>query len=280
MQGSDEFRNEVELFSKVHHKNLVNLIGFCEESSEQILVYEFIPNGSLLEHLSGAREPLTWRQRVTIAIGAAKGLSYLHEGCSPAIIHRDIKPSNILVDVDFEAKVSDFGLSKHGPTGDESHVSTLVKGTFGYLDPHYYLSFHLTTSSDVYSFGVILLQLVTARPAVDHTRKRSQYNIISWAAAQIEKGHLEDVIDPSLVEQGYDRDVILLMARLGLRCTCKDMKMRPAISFIIQELEAALRNHDTQILNIGTGSISTFQHCWSDLTYSEDVSPISMCYEV
>lgn len=276
VQVSDEFQNEVKLLSRVHHKHLVNLIGFCEESYEQILVYEFIQNGSLLEHLSGEREPLTWRQRVRIAIGAAKGLSYLHEGCSPSIIHRDIKPSNILLDFDYEAKVSDFGLSKHGPTGDESHVSTLVKGTFGYLDPHYYLSFHLTTSSDVYSFGVILLQLVTARPAVDHSRKRSQYNIISWASASIVSGRLEDIIDSSLVEKGYDRSMMLRIARLGLRCTCKDVKLRPTISSISQELEAALRDHDKMMTINDKISPPAVDYSSPQLTYSDFVSPLSM----
>lgn len=123
---------------------------------------------------------ISWRQRVVIAIGAAKGIAHLHEGIRPSIIHRDIKPSNILVGDGFEAKVSDFGLVKSGPTGDQSHVSSQVKGTPGYLDPAYCSSFHLTPFSDVYSFGVILLQLVTARPAIETHRIHSNYHVIEW----------------------------------------------------------------------------------------------------
>ncbi|KAG1355407.1 putative Receptor-like protein kinase ANXUR2 [Cocos nucifera] len=175
-QSIQEFRNEMELLSRVKHRNLVGLVGYCEEADQKILVYEYVPHGSLLEYLAGRRrKKLTWRQRVNIAIGAAKGVH-------PSIIHRDIKPSNILVDDGFEAKVSDFGLVKSGPVGDESHVSSQIKGTPGYLDPAYYSSFHLTPSSDVYGFGVILLQLVAARPAVDLSRPQSQYHIIDWVS--------------------------------------------------------------------------------------------------
>eukprot|EP01018_Ginkgo_biloba_P013365 Gb_20176 [translate_table: standard] len=240
-QGDQEFHNEVKLLSKIHHKNLVSLVGLCEEAGEQILVYEYIPNGSLLEHISGQKDmPLTWRERIHIAIGAAKGIAYLHEGCKPAIIHRDIKPSNILLDYDFEAKVSDFGLVKAGPVGDQSHVSSQVKGTPGYLDPYYYSSYHLTTFSDVYSFGIILLQLVTARPAVDLTRKRSHYNIIDWARPSLEQGNLEDILDVSLLTQPYNHEILLEMGQLGLRCVRRSPKERPTMRQVCEELECAL----------------------------------------
>ncbi|KAJ0464138.1 putative protein kinase RLK-Pelle-LRR-I-1 family [Helianthus annuus] len=158
-----EFRNEVKLISKVKHPNLVGLVGYCEETGRkgvQILVYEYVPNGSLLEHIVG--------------------IAHLHEGIKPSIIHRDIKPSNILIGNGFEAKVSDFGLVRSGPVGDNSYVSSQIKGTPGYLDPAYCTSFHLSPFSDVYSFGVILLQLIAARPAVDSNRSRSNYHIIDW----------------------------------------------------------------------------------------------------
>ncbi|RWR84505.1 Protein kinase domain-containing protein [Cinnamomum micranthum f. kanehirae] len=180
------WRREVELLSRVKHRNLLGLVGFCEEVGQRILVYEYVPNGSLLEYITGRKgEALTWRQRVNIAIGAAKGIAHLHEGVKPSIIHRDIKPSNILVGDGFEAKVSDFGLVKSGPVGDASHVSSQIKGTPGYLDPAYCASLHLTPFSDVYSFGVILLQLVAAKPAVDKTRNNSQYHITEWVSSSL-----------------------------------------------------------------------------------------------
>ncbi|XP_059592583.1 probable serine/threonine-protein kinase PBL22 [Vitis vinifera] len=182
----EEFRNEVRLLSRVKHDNLVGLVGFCEGTGAKggkILVYEYVPNGSLLEYIMGRKgRSLNWRQRVILAIGAAKGIAHLHEGVKPSIIHRDIKPSNILLGEGFEAKVSDFGLVKTGPIGDQSHVSSQVKGTPGYLDPAYCSSFHLSPFSDVYSFGVILLQLVSARPAVDIAKNNLNFHVIEWVS--------------------------------------------------------------------------------------------------
>ncbi|CAM6094145.1 unnamed protein product [Calypogeia fissa] len=242
-QGLEEFYNEVELLSKVHHKYLVDLIGYCDEEGEQLLVYEFIPNGNLFEHLCGQRTPpLTWRQRVHIAICCAKALAHLHEDCTPPIIHRDIKPSNILLDNDLLAKVADFGLSKTGPVGGASHVSTGVKGTPGYLDPYYYLSWHLGAYSDVYSFGVILLQLVASKPAVDQKRmnRGSNYSLIAWAKDCLRQGHFDSIVDPKLRLQGYNRDILMLMVKLGIHCTGEAIKERPTMKVIYQELEHAL----------------------------------------
>ncbi|KAK7360261.1 hypothetical protein VNO77_02244 [Canavalia gladiata] len=216
----EEFRNEVRLLSAVKHRNLIGLVGYCEEPERdgaKILVYEYVSNGSLLEYIMGnRRNSLTWKQRVKIAIGAARGIAYLHEGVKPSIIHRDIKPSNILLGEGFEAKVSDFGLVKSGPTGDQSHVSSQIKGTPGYLDPAYCSSFHLTKFSDVYSFGVILLQLVSARPVVDTTENQNNQHIIDWARPSIEKG------------------------QLGLRCVVEEPKHRPTMTQVCQELEQTL----------------------------------------
>ncbi|XP_057863420.1 putative serine/threonine-protein kinase [Cryptomeria japonica] len=237
-QNTQEFYNEVKLLAEIRHKNLVTLIGFCEEAGEQILVYEYIPNGSLLEHITGQTNvQFTWRQRVQIAIGAAKGIGHLHEECKPPIIHRDIKPSNILVDNQMEAKVSDFGLVRTGPLGGESHVSSLVKGTPGYMDPDYCSSYHLTPFSDVYSFGVILLQLVTAKPAVDLTKRQPRYNVIDWARPSLEQGNLENILDSSLLRQTYNRDMMLFMGQLGLRCVERSPKDRPTMRQICEELE-------------------------------------------
>ncbi|KAK9164584.1 hypothetical protein Syun_005486 [Stephania yunnanensis] len=203
---------------------------------------------------------LTWRQRVKIAIGAAKvcfigfvrlrlefytGIAHLHEGVNPSIIHRDIKPSNILVGDGFEAKISDFGLVKSGPIGDQSHVSSQIKGTPGYIDPAYCSSFHLSPFSDVYSFGVILLQLVAARPAVDITQVNSCYHIIEWARPSIGKGNVEEILDVRLLsEEPCNIEMMLKMAQLGMRCAAKAPKNRPTMIKVWEELEEALYSTD------------------------------------
>ncbi|KAI3794292.1 hypothetical protein L1987_36921 [Smallanthus sonchifolius] len=257
-----EFRNvnhflsleiEVKLLSKVKHRNLVGLVGYCEETGRkgvQILVYEYVPNGSLLEHIAGRdRLPLTWRQRVNIAIQAAKGIAHLHEGIKPSIIHRDIKPSNILIGDGFEAKVSDFGLVRSGPVGDNSYVSSQIKGTPGYLDPSYCTSFHLSPFSDVYSFGVILLQLIAARPAVDSTRSRPSYHIIDWARPHLERGSVEEILDANLLLElePCNMDIMLKMGLLGLRCVVKEPKQRPTMTQVYKELEAALWSANSHV---------------------------------
>ncbi|XP_039012391.1 probable serine/threonine-protein kinase PBL11 [Hibiscus syriacus] len=247
-QSVEEFRNEVRLLWKVNHPNLVGLVGFCEEpgpKGAKILVYEYVPHGSLLEYIMGrGGKNLTWRQRVNIAIGAAKGIAHLHDGIKPSIIHRDIKPSNILIGERFEAKVSDFGLVKMGPIGDQSHVSSQIKGTPGYLDPAYCTSFHLSPFSDVYSFGVILLQLIAARPAVDSTRSHPNYHIIDWARPNIERGHIKEILDATLLSRPCNMDMMLTMGELGLRCVSKTPKYRPTMTQVWQELEKTLYSVD------------------------------------
>ncbi|KAL9663867.1 hypothetical protein QQ045_019260 [Rhodiola kirilowii] len=239
--STHEFRNEVILLSKVKHRNLVGLVGFCEEAGTKILVYECAPNGSLLDYIMGrSGRYLTWRQRVNVAIGAAKGIAHLHEGMHPGIIHRDLKPSNILIGDGFEAKVSDFGLVKSGPTGDQSHVSSQIKGTPGYLDPAYCSSFHLSPFSDVFSFGVILLQLIAARPAVNTSRNNSKFHIIEWARDSLERGCVEEIIDPNLLLERCNMETMLKMGQLGLRCVVKVPKQRPTMTQVWKELEEAL----------------------------------------
>ncbi|XP_065854919.1 probable serine/threonine-protein kinase PBL9 [Euphorbia lathyris] len=214
----------------------------------KVLIYEYVPNGSLLEYIIRKRgRSLTWRQRVNIAIGAAKGIAHLHDGVKPSIIHRDIKPSNILIGEGFEAKVSDFGLVKLGPSDDKSHVSSQIKGTPGYLDPAYCSSFHLSPFSDVYSFGVILLQLISARPAVDCTRNPSNYHIIEWARRSLESGNVAEILDANLLTEPCNMEMMLKMGQLGLRCVVQNPKKRPTMNQVRQELEDALYSLDTSI---------------------------------
>ncbi|XP_073298713.1 probable serine/threonine-protein kinase PBL11 [Primulina huaijiensis] len=280
---TEEFRNEVRLLSKVKHNNTVRLVGFCEENgpkAAKILVYEYVSNGSLLDYIMGrGGRSLTWRQRVDIAIGAAKGIAHLHDEVKPGIIHRDIKPSNILISDRFEAKVSDFGLVRSGPVGDQSHVSSLVKGTPGYLDPAYCSSFHLTPFTDVYSFGVILLQLVVARPAVESTGTHIKSHIIDRVRPSIEKGNIEEILDANLLLEGYcNMDMMLKMGQLGLKCVAKEPKERPTMSRVWQELEANLNLQDhfspKQNLAMDPPRLRSNQSTSIDCEYSQSIVSI------
>ncbi|KAF9690004.1 hypothetical protein SADUNF_Sadunf01G0150900 [Salix dunnii] len=182
-QGEREFQAEIEIISRVHHRHLVSLFGYCITGAQRMLVYEFVPNNTLEFHLhENGRQTMNWSATMRIAVGAAKGLAYLHEDCQPKIIHRDIKASNILIDNSFEAKVADFGLAKHS-LDTETHVSTRVMGTFGYMAPEYASSGKLTAKSDVYSFGVVLLELISGRRPVDRTQSCTDDSIVDWCFA-------------------------------------------------------------------------------------------------
>ncbi|XP_021774263.1 probable serine/threonine-protein kinase PBL21 isoform X1 [Chenopodium quinoa] len=187
IQGSQEFIIEVLMLSLLHHPNLMGLKGYCTDGDEKLLVYEYMPQGSLEDHLFGNPSlmpnwvPLDWNTRIKIAIDTAKGLEYLHCRADPPVIFRDLKPANILLDNDFNAKLSDFGLAKLGPVGDKTHVSTRVMGTYGYCAPEYAMSGKLTIRSDIYSFGVVLLEIITGRKAIDPSRGRAEQNLVEWA---------------------------------------------------------------------------------------------------
>ncbi|THU46199.1 hypothetical protein C4D60_Mb09t02430 [Musa balbisiana] len=235
-QGVLEFNTEVELLSRVHHKNLVSLAGFCFDQDEQILVYDYVPNGTLKESLSGkSGVRLDWKRRLRVALGAARGLAYLHELASPPIVHRDIKSSNILLDENLNAKVSDFGLSK--PLGDKKkgHVSTQVKGTMGYLDPEYYMTQQLTEKSDVYSFGVLLLELVTAKKPIEHGRY-----VVREVRCAMDKSKdlygLHELIDPALGLGnrlgGFEKFV-----ELAMKCVEESGIDRPTMGEVVKEIE-------------------------------------------
>lgn len=238
-QAEREFKIEVEAIGRVRHKNLVRLIGYCMEGSQRMLVYEYIDNGNLEQWLHGAlgdNPALTWDIRMKIILGTAKGLAYLHEGLEPKVVHRDVKSSNILVDSHWNPKVADFGLAKLLGTGN-SHVTTRVMGTFGYVAPEYALTGMLTEKSDVYSYGVLLMELVTGRVPVDFNRPAGEVNLVDWLKAMVGNHHSDDVVDPRMEVKPSPRALkrTLLVA---LRCVDPDAHKRPKMGHVVHMLEA------------------------------------------
>ncbi|KAF2954416.1 hypothetical protein DAI22_01g480600 [Oryza sativa Japonica Group] len=236
LQGSKEFFTEIELLSRLHHRNLVSLLGYCDEEDEQMLVYEFMPNGTLRDHLSArSKEPLNFPTRLRIALGSSRGILYLHTEADPPIFHRDIKASNILLDSKFVAKVADFGLSRLAPEPESEgiapgHVSTVVKGTPGYLDPEYFLTHKLTDKSDVYSLGVVFLELLTGMQPISHGR-----NIVREVVAANQSGMILSVVDSRM--GSYPAECVEKFAALALRCCRDETDARPSIVEVMRELE-------------------------------------------
>ncbi|KAG7025274.1 putative serine/threonine-protein kinase PBL26, partial [Cucurbita argyrosperma subsp. argyrosperma] len=302
LQGNREFLVEVLMLSLLHHKNLVNLIGYCADGDQRLLVYEYMPLGSLEDHLlepvmgrcvnedagpngvdceiqafsykgvetslldafyncrqslggvptrtlapkrvdceiphdlPADRKALDWATRMKVALGAAKGLEYLHDKANPPVIYRDLKASNILLDNDFNAKLSDFGLAKLGPVGDKSHVSSRVMGTYGYCAPEYQRTGQLTLKSDVYSFGVVLLELITGKRVIDDTRPANQQNLVAWACPIFkEPNKFMDLADPLL---GRDFPVRSLNQAVAVAAMClhEEATVRPLISDVVTAL--------------------------------------------
>nr|XP_007151355.1 hypothetical protein PHAVU_004G039500g [Phaseolus vulgaris]ESW23349.1 hypothetical protein PHAVU_004G039500g [Phaseolus vulgaris] len=243
-QGSEEFLNEIEMLSQLRHRNIVPLIGYCNSNKEMILVYNFMARGNLREHLYNSdKPPLPWKRRLQICIDAAHALHYLH-CCAQTytIIHSDVKTTNILLDEEWVAKVSDFGLSRIGPTGDsKSNVCTTpVKGSFGYIDPEYYKRQHLTEKSDVYSFGVVLFEVLCARPPLIRTAEPREESLGNWVRYCYQNGTMAQILDPTLKGK-IALKCFIMFCEIGLSCLSDIGEQRPSMNDVVGMLIYALQ---------------------------------------
>ncbi|XP_034690297.1 probable serine/threonine-protein kinase PBL26 [Vitis riparia] len=239
LQGNKEFLVEVLMLSLLHHENLVNLIGYCADGEQRLLVYEYMQYGSLEDHLLDVppdQKPLDWFTRMKVALGAAKGLEYLHDKANPPVIYRDLKSSNILLDKDFNAKLSDFGLAKLGTGDDKIHVSSRVMGTYGYCAPEYQRTGQLTLKSDIYSFGVVLLELITGRRVIDPTKPAKEQNLINWAEPIFkDPSSFPQLADPHL-QGNYPRRGLNQAVGIAAMCLQEEPAVRPLISDVVSVL--------------------------------------------
>ncbi|XP_076954663.1 putative serine/threonine-protein kinase PBL10 [Bidens hawaiensis] len=239
IQGHQEWLTEINYLGQLHHPNLVQLIGYCLEDDQRLLVYEFMSRGSLENHLfrrSSYFQPLSWTLRLKVALGAAKGLAYLH---SPEanVIYRDFKCSNILIDSDYNAKLSDFRLAKDGPLDGKSHVSTRVMGTYGYAAPEYMATGHLTERSDIYSFGVVLLEILTGKRCIDKNRPSNEQVLVDFAKPYLSsKRRVLHIMDQRIIGQ-YSSEVATRTAVLAMKCLAREPKYRPTADELVNVLE-------------------------------------------
>uniref|UniRef100_A0ACD5UGT2 Uncharacterized protein n=2 Tax=Avena sativa TaxID=4498 RepID=A0ACD5UGT2_AVESA len=241
IQGDREWLTEVSCLGRYSHPNLVELIGCCCEDDHRLLVYEYMSKGSLENHLFRRACSLSWTTRLKIALDVARGLAFLH-GAERPIIYRDFKTSNILLDADFKAKLSDFGLAKEGPEGGKTHVSTRVMGTYGYAAPEYMATGHLTAMSDVYGFGVVLLEMLVGRRALEPCRSGRAGNLVDWARPiLIRTKKLDKIVDARMERLGaYSARALERVARLAYDCLSQNPKVRPSMARVVHVLEAAL----------------------------------------
>ncbi|KAG6499183.1 hypothetical protein ZIOFF_038939 [Zingiber officinale] len=239
-QGSNEFLVEVLMLTVLRHPNLVNLIGYCAEGDERLLVYEYMCKGTLEDNLfdqTPGKAPIDWNTRMKIALGAAKGLTYLHDVANPPVIYRDMKAANVLLDENFNPKLSDFGLAKLGPVGDKTHVSTRVMGTHGYCAPDYAMTGKLTVKSDIYSFGVLLLEMITGRRAFDCSKTRAEQNLIAWSRPFLnDRRKFGRLADPSL-EGCYPPRAFHQLVVITSMCLQEQAHVRPIIADVVVALD-------------------------------------------
>lgn len=239
LQGNREFLVEVLMLSLLHHPNLVNLIGYCADGDQRLLVYEYMQLGSLDDHLldlSPDKDRLSWNTRMKIAAGAAKGIEYLHVKASPPVIFRDLKCSNILLGEGYHPKLSDFGLAKLAPVGDNTHVSTRVMGTYGYCAPEYAMTGQLTVKSDIYSFGVVLLEIISGRRAIDNSRRAGEQNLVAWARPLFkDRRKFSQMVDPMLHGEYPVRGLYQALA-VAAMCVQEQPSMRPLMSDVVTAL--------------------------------------------
>ncbi|CAH1433165.1 unnamed protein product [Lactuca virosa] len=274
-QGEREFQAEVEIISRVHHKHLVSLVGYCISGDQRMLVYEFVPNNTMEYHLHGKNRPvMEFSTRLKIALGAAKGLAYLHEDCHPKIIHRDIKAANILLEFNFEAKVADFGLAKI--TSDvATHVSTRVMGTFGYLAPEYAASGKLTEKSNVFSYGVMLLELITGRRPVDTAQTFMDDSLVDWArpllTRALEDGNFDSIVDQRLPKD-YNHNEMARMVSCAAVCVRHSARRRPKMSQVVRALEGDVSLSDLdEGIRPGHSSVYNGSSDYDTAQYNEDM---------
>ncbi|KAL4572213.1 hypothetical protein LXL04_018983 [Taraxacum kok-saghyz] len=274
-QGEREFQAEVEIISRVHHKHLVSLVGYCISGAQRMLVYEFVPNNTMEFHLHGKNRPvMEFTTRMRIALGAAKGLAYLHEDCHPKIIHRDIKAANILLEFNFDAKVADFGLAKI--TSDvATHVSTRVMGTFGYLAPEYAASGKLSEKSDVFSYGVMLLELITGRKPVDSAQTFMDDSLVDWArpllTRALEDGSFDAIVDPRLPKD-YNPNEMARLVSCAAVCVRHSARRRPKMSQVVRALEGDVSLSDLdEGIRPGHSSVYNGSSDYDTAQYNEDM---------
>nr|VDD10832.1 unnamed protein product [Brassica rapa] len=238
-QGHREWLTEINYLGQLSHPNLVKLIGYCLEDEHRLLVYEFMHKGSLEDHLFTTDDvkckPLSWLLRVKVALDAAKGLAFLHSD-SVKVIYRDIKASNILLDSDFNGKLSDFGLARDGPMGETSYVSTRVMGTFGYAAPEYVSTGHLNAKSDVYSFGVVLLEILSGRQALDHSLPTKEQNLVDWARPYLTSKRKVLLMVDTRINSQYKPDEAVRMASIAVQCISSEPKSRPTMDQVVRAL--------------------------------------------